>query len=116
MRCAGHDHFRSEYSDEQRAHLDLVLTFNRELATAGERGLDLTGVTQALDPDPLRYMWVDEGDRQIPALIEKARVLLAEAAELQGHARVGSRLAPGGAFAARPSVAVGPDGVILLAW
>nr|MDQ3344050.1 hypothetical protein [Actinomycetota bacterium] len=116
MRCAGHDHFRSEYTDEQRAHLDLVLAFNRELAAAGEGGRDLTRVTQALDPDPLRYMWVDEGDRQIPALIEKARGLLAESPELQGHARIGSRLAPGGAFAARPSVAVGPDGTILLTW
>ena len=116
MRCAGHDHFRSEYTDEQRAHLDLVLAFNRELAAAGEGGRDLTGVTQALDPDPLRYMWVGEGDRQIPALIEKAKGLLAESPELQGHARIGSRLAPGGAFAARPSVAVGPDGAILLAW
>jgi hypothetical protein len=116
MRCAGHDHFRSEYTDEQRAHLDLVLAFNRELAAAGEGGRDLTRVTQALDPDPLRYMWVDEGDRQIPALIEKARGLLAESPELPGHARIGSRLAPGGAFAARPSVAVGPDGTILLTW
>ena len=38
MRCAGHDHFRGEYTDEQRAHLDLVLAFNRELAAAGVCG------------------------------------------------------------------------------
>ncbi|MDQ3537714.1 MAG: DUF3604 domain-containing protein [Actinomycetota bacterium] len=116
MRCAGHDHFRSEYTDEQRAHLDLVAAFNRELATAGEAGRDLTRVTQALDPDPLRYMWVDEGDRRIPALLSEARQLLAESADLRGHTRLHGRPAPGGAFAARPSVAVGSNGSILLAW
>ena len=33
---------------------------------------DITDTVAALDPDPLRYMWVDEGDGQIPTQLARA--------------------------------------------
>jgi len=114
--CAGHDHFQGDYSDEQQAQLELVGAFNRALAGAGEQGHDLTGITRALDPDPLRYMWVDEGGGRIAEFLREGRRLLAEAPRLPGHRRVRGREVDECAFAARPSVAVAPDGSIVLAW
>ncbi len=35
--------------------------------------VDITETIAALDPDPLRYMWVDEGDGQIPAQLAGGR-------------------------------------------
>ena len=64
--CAA-DHHRGEYTERQRADLDLVLAFNHRLAQAVEDCTDITDTVATLDPDPLRYMWVDEGDGQIPA-------------------------------------------------
>ena len=69
--CAA-DHHRGEYTERQRADLDLVLAFNHRLTAAVEDSIDITGTIAALEPDPLRYMWVDEGDGQIPAQLEKA--------------------------------------------
>jgi hypothetical protein len=64
------DHHRGEYTDRRRADLDLVPAFNHRLAHAVEECVDITGTIAALDPDPLRYMWVDEGAGQIPARLE----------------------------------------------
>jgi hypothetical protein len=116
MRCAEHDHSFGDYTDEQREHLHLVRAFNRDLAAAADAGRDLTQVTAALDPDPLRYMWVDEGDLRVPALLEEARRLLDAAPVLGGHRRVAGRPVTAGGWAARPSASVGPDGTTLLAW
>ena len=69
--CAA-DHHRGEYTERQRADLDLVLAFNHRLAQAVDDCVDITDTIAALDPDPLRYMWVDEGDGQIPAQLAKA--------------------------------------------
>ena len=84
--CAA-DHHRGEYTERQRADLDLVLAFNHRLTAAVEDCIDITGTIAALEPDPLRYMWVDEGDGQIPAQLEKAAAVLDAAPRLVGQAR-----------------------------
>jgi len=99
------DHHRGEYTARQRADLDLVLAFNERLARAVDDNLDITDTVAALDPDPLRYMWVDEGDGQIPAQLAKAAAVLDLAPRLAGQTRAGVRVLPDCRNASRPSVA-----------
>ena len=65
----------------------MVLAFNHRLVTAIDDNIDVTDTVAALDPDPLRYMWVDEGDGQIPAQLEKATAVLDAAPRLVGQTR-----------------------------
>jgi hypothetical protein len=115
-RCCGVDHHNGEYTPRQRADLELVLAFNRQLAAAIDDCRDTSEVTALLDPDPLRYMWVDEGAGRIPEFIHRAEAALSDAKRLDGHARTASRLVHDGGAAARPSVATGPGGRIVQAW
>jgi Protein of unknown function (DUF3604) len=100
------DHHRGEYTERQRADLDLVLAFNHRLTQAVEDCTDITETVAALDPDPLRYMWVDEGDGQIPAQLARAAAVLDAAPRLGGQSRGAVRVVEGSRNAARPSVAV----------
>ena len=80
--CAA-DHHRGEYTERQRADLDLVLAFNHRLTAAVEDSIDITGTIAALEPDPLRYMWVDEGQGQIATVIGAAHQTLDSAPVLE---------------------------------
>jgi hypothetical protein len=115
-RCCGVDHHNGEYTPRQRADLDLVLAFNRKLAAAIDNCRDTSEVTALLDPDPLRYMWVDEGAGRIPEFIRRAKAALADAKRLDGHARGAGLLVHDGRAAARPSVATNSDGDAVQAW
>jgi hypothetical protein len=112
--CAA-DHHRGEYTERQRADLDLVLAFNHRLTVAVEECVDITATIAELDPDPLRYMWVDEGDGQIPAQLEKAAAVLEVAPRLVGQARGTAAVLPGSRNAARPNVAT-RGATTLVAW
>ncbi len=112
--CAA-DHHRGEYTQRQRADLDLVLAFNHRLVTAIEGNVDITDTVAALDPDPLRYMWVDEGDGQIPAQLVKAAAVLEHAPRLAGQSRGSARVLPDSRDASRPTVAT-RGATTLLAW
>src|SRR5687767_4196984 len=101
----GADHHRGEYTQRQRADLDLVLAFNQRLARAVDDSIDITDTIAALDPDPLRYMWVDEGDGQIPAQLATAAAILDAAPHLAGQTRGRVRPLPASRTASRPSVA-----------
>ncbi len=114
--CGGPDHHRGEYTPRQRADLDLVLDFNRRMSDAINAGHDVTEVEAHLDPDPLRYMWVDEGQGRIAEVIGEAHRVLDKAPRPEGHGRSGTQSVAGSTDAARPSVAVGPDGTRLVAW
>ena len=107
------DHHRGEYTDRQRADLELVLAFNHRLAHAVEDRVDIADTIAALDPDPLRYMWVDEGDGQIPAQLAKAAAVLDGAPRLVGHARGVVRPLEESRNAARPTVAARGDRVLV---
>jgi hypothetical protein len=106
--CAA-DHHRGEYTERQQADLDLVLEFNHRLTVAVEECVDITGTIAELDPDPLRYMWVDEGDGLIPAQLEKAAAVLDVAPRLVGQARGAAAVVAGSRNAARPSIAARGD-------
>ena len=67
-----------------------------------EDNVDITDTVAALDPDPLRYMWVDEGDGQIPAQLAKAAAVLDAAPQLAGQTRGEVRVASRAA-ATRPA-------------
>ena len=116
MECCGVDHHSHEYTPQQRADLDLVLAFNHELADALDAGRDIRGVQALLDPDPLRYMWVDEGAGKVPAFLDQAGRALRAAPDLAGHDRVTGSPVSGADTAARPSVAVTADGHALFTW
>jgi hypothetical protein len=92
-----------------------VLAFNHRLAHAVEECVDITETIAALDPDPLRYMWVDEGAGQIPAQLERAAAVLERAPVLRGQTRATARPLPASRNAARPTVATGA-GRTLVAW
>lgn len=114
--CGGIDHHRGDYSPQQRADLELVLAFNREMSDVINEARDVVETQDFLDPDPLRYMWVDEGQGRIAHVMGEARALLERAPSLPGHQRRGVRVTEGSVRAARPSVATSPDGARLTAW
>ena len=107
--CGGLDHHLGDYTDQQRADLDVVLAFNRRMSDAINEGLDTQETEAFLDPDPLRYMWVDEGQGRIGRVIGEAHELLARATHLPGHQRRGVRVVEGSTRAARPSIATSAD-------
>ena len=109
------DHHRGEYTERQRADLDLVLAFNHRLSRAIDDSIDITGVIGVLDPDPLRYMWVDEGGGQIPAQLEKATAVLDAAPRLVGQSRGAAAVLSGSRNAARPTIAA-RGATTLVAW
>jgi hypothetical protein len=110
------DHWSSTYSPAEVATLTHVLAFNRELVAAFENGRDVRTVTRRLDPDPMRYVWVDEGDGEIDPDLEEASRLLAEAPVIAGHQRLVSHAVDDVGNASVPSVAIGPEGSMLLTW
>ena len=114
--CGGLDHHSGEYTEQQRGDLDRVLAFNRRMADAINEGRDPHDTAAFLDPDPLRYMWVDEGQGQISRVITEADQLLAHAPLIAGHVRGEVSVVEGSQHAARPTIAVGADGTRLVAW
>jgi len=114
--CGGLDHDIGDYTIQQRADLDVVLGFNRRISEAINQGLDVLETEEFLDPDPLRYMWVDEGQGRVAEVIAEAHVLLGRAPHLEGHQRLGVRITQGSSRAARPSIATARDGSRLTVW
>ena len=92
-----------------------MLALNDRLAAAIDACVDTTTVLDFLDPDPLRYMWVDEGQGRVAATVESAARLLDVAPPLEGHQRVGARAVEGSRYASRPTVAARGD-VQVCAW
>ena len=89
------DHHRGEYTERQRADLDMRAGVQpparlRRSTTTSTSPIPIA----ALDPDPLRYMWVDEGDGQIPAQLAKAAAVLEHAPHLAGQMRKPARPVP----------------------
>ncbi|GAB95496.1 hypothetical protein KILIM_021_00360 [Kineosphaera limosa NBRC 100340] len=91
-----------------------MLAFNHRLADAINACIDTAPTVASLDPDPLRYMWVDEGAGLIPAQIALAERVLEQAQPLPGHTRTAAAPVPSG-HAARPSIATGRSRTVL-AW
>jgi hypothetical protein len=114
--CGGIDHHMGDYTAEQRADLDRVLAFNARLAAAIDSGVDVRDTLRTLDPDPLRYMWVDEGQGRLAEVLARAEQVLGESSELQGHRRARMGVVEGSRRAARPSVAAATDGSVLCCW
>lgn len=114
--CGGLDHHSGHYTPQQRADLDAVLAFNREMSDVINAGHDVLETEEFLDPDPLRYMWVDEGQGRIARVIAEARSLLARAPKLPGRPRRGVRVIEESTRATRPSIARGADGSLLSVW
>src|SRR4051794_8634537 len=83
----------------------MVLAFNHRLVTAIDDNIDVTDTVAALDPDPLRYMWVDEGDGQIPAQLPKAAGVRETPPRLAGQDRQTARALPHSRNASRPTIA-----------
>jgi hypothetical protein len=114
--CDGHDHRFDSYAASDRRLLGLVQAFNRRLVDAAGRGADLTNVFAALDPDPARYTWVDEGGGIVEAVLAEAEAELASAPSLEGFRLLSSQALGTRRPAARPAVATAPDGRQLLCW
>ena len=93
-----------------------VRAFNRVLIAAGEAGRDLSEVTRRLDPDPGRYLWVDEGGGRLGARLDELEALLVDAPPLPGHVRHPTRRIGARGSATRPAIAGAPDGRLVLAW
>ncbi|MER5214893.1 DUF3604 domain-containing protein [Streptomyces sp. NPDC002838] len=115
-RCCGIDHHQAGYTERQRMDLDRVLAFNRRLAAAIDACTDISAVVATLDPDPLRYMWVDEGGGRLTEYLAAGERELGAADRLAGHRRVPGRAVCGQRSAARPAVAAADDGRVLYVW
>ena len=114
--CGGIDHHSGDYTPQQRADLDTVLAFNRRMSDVINEGRDVLETEQFLDPDPLRYMWVDEGQGRIAEVIAEAGRLLDRAPALEGQQRRGVRAIDGSSRAARPSIDASSSGLRLTVW
>lgn len=114
--CCGLDHHEGGYTARQRSDLERVLAFNRRLAQAIEHCVDISMVEDLLDPDPMRYMWVDEGGGRLTEYFAAADTALAAAPPLEGHRRASGRTVCEPRSAARPAVAAASDGRVLHAW
>ncbi len=114
--CGGLDHYSGDYTPQQQADLDRVLAFNASMSQAINAGLDVTATEAFLDPDPLRYMWVDEGQGKIEEQIAGAEKVLAQAPRLPGEPRDGVEWIEESGKAARPSIAASADGTTLTTW
>ena len=114
--CSGPDHHYADYTAQQRADLDLVLAFNARFAAAIDEVRDTREVERFLDPDPLRYMWVDEGQGRIPEIMVRAEKLLTDAPPLAGHRREHVSRIGASRRASRPAVATGADGEAVCCW
>ncbi|WP_461071774.1 DUF3604 domain-containing protein [Streptomyces pseudoechinosporeus] len=110
------DHHQAGYTESQRRDLDRVLAFNRRLAAAIDDCTDISAVVAVLDPDPLRYMWVDEGGGRLTEYLAAAERELSTAGRLAGHRRLPGRAVCAPRSAARPAVAAADDGRVLYAW
>ena len=114
--CNGVDHRLESYAARDRRLLALVESFNRRLVASLQQGADLSKVLAALDPDPARYTWVDEGGGLVEAVLEEAESELAAAPRLPGFRSVTSSVLHATLPAARPALATAPDGSGLVAW
>jgi len=114
--CDGRDHHLESYAAGDRRLLALVEAFDRRLIEAIDAGYDVSAVMEALDPDPARYTWVDEGGGLVEEVLRSAEEVLRSAPRLGGHERRPSLAAPSMLAASRPAVAVTPDGGRVLAW
>ena len=115
-RCCGVDHHAAGYTEDQKADLELVQAFNRRIAAAIEQCRDVAPVEALLDPDPLRYMWVDEGDGRLATFLQRGQRALNEAGVLEGHRRDPGHDVTTSGMAVRPAVAVAADGTRLFVW
>lgn len=115
-RCCGVDHHSGQYTEQQRADLDRILALNRTIAAAIEDCRDVSEVEALLDPDPLRFMWVDEGGGRLPEFVARAEAALASAPRLDGQRRLPGRDVQTSGTAARPAVATTTDGRVLHTW
>lgn len=114
--CDGRDHRLETYTATERQLLARVEEFNLALVEAMDRGLDVSAVFDALDPDPARYTWVDEGGGLVGTVLTDAEKILSHAPALPGHRLLGSVAMPVSRPSARPAVAKAPDGSCVVAW
>jgi hypothetical protein len=114
--CDGHDHRLDTYAASDRRLLALVESFSRRLVSAVASGADLSKVLAALDPDPARYTWVDDGADLVEDLLAEAEAELAVAPRLAGFRNLASSILPAARPSARPAVASAADGRTLIAW
>ena len=114
--CGNRDQHRGDYTPQQQADLDLVLEFNARLAAAIHAGVDVSETSEHLDPDPMRYMWVDEGQGRLREVLSAAGKVLDQAPMVAGHHRLEVAEIAGSTRAARPAVARAGDGSTLCCW
>jgi hypothetical protein len=103
--CTHPEHQLAAYTDEQRRLLAAVAELNEGILAAHREGLHLGGVLSAIDPDPARYMFVDEGRGTLDIQLREAAEALAGAQPIPGHRRMEGNLVQATRFAARPSIA-----------
>ncbi len=114
--CNGEDHRLDSYSERDRRLLALVESFNRRLIAASQSGADISRVLAALDPDPARYTWVDEGGGAVEDVLDEAEAELASTPLLPGFRLLASLSLPTRLPSARPAIALGPDSSMVAAW
>ena len=114
--CSHPGHQLDEYTDNQRQLLSAIADLNASLLDAHRRGTSLRGVLATIDPDPARYMFVDEGRDTLRQQLADATEALHGAPGIPGHRRLPSTAVEGALAASRPSIAASTTGEPLVAW
>jgi hypothetical protein len=114
--CSHPGHQLDDYTDDQRQLLASIADLNAALLDAYRSGTALAGVLATIDPDPARYMFVDEGRDSLRQQLADARETLAAAPAIAGHRRLESRAIDGAHSASRPSIAATATGEPVIAW
>jgi hypothetical protein len=116
VHCSHPGHQLDDYTDDQRQLLASVADLNAALLDAYRDGTSLAGVLATIDPDPARYMFVDEGRDTLRQQLTDAREALEAAPPIAGHRRLHGGEASGAHSASRPSIAASVTGEPVLAW
>lgn len=114
--CSHPGHQLDDYTDEHRALLESIAELNDGILAACREGKALSGVLAVIDPDPARYMFVDEGRDTLRRQLVDADEALRSAAPIPGHRRIGATTLAQAEFATRPSIGVLRNGEAVVAW
>ncbi|HVR31311.1 MAG TPA: DUF3604 domain-containing protein [Acidimicrobiia bacterium] len=114
--CSHPEHQLEAYSDEHRQLLADIARLNNRLLDAHRDGRRLDSVIATIDPDPARYMFVDEGRGTLRRQLIQADEALAAAGTIAGHSRLTATTVPDATSATRPTVAISRTGEPVIGW
>lgn len=114
--CSHPGHQLDNYTEEHRELLASIAELNDGILAACRSGKALSRVLAVIDPDPARYMFVDEGRDTLRRQLVEANEALLSAVPIRGHRRISGITLDRAHFATRPTIGVRLSGKPVIAW